>query len=159
MCFVFFFAFNKYTKQSTIPMQTNTHTHKQTWSEAVTDKFIFYLTSGLMSKYFAHFTGCLAGSARVCVCVCARVRAYAFHCVRPLLARSYWFLLPLCFVPCLLSLSLWFGCLLPFFLPFLQFPPPSFVLFCHLLYIMQATNIDIISALLSAAFAAFGNPF
>lgn len=59
-----------------------------------------------MSKYFAHFTGCLAGSARVCVCVCARVRAYAFHCVRPLLARSYWFLLPLCFVPCLLSLSL-----------------------------------------------------
>lgn len=61
-----------------------------------------------MSKYFAHFTGCLAGSASVCVCVSTGISLCSSTFGSKLLISSAFVLCP---VP---SLSLWFGCILPF---------------------------------------------
>jgi len=77
---------------------TNTDTNAKykstvrTMGEAITDKFIFYLTSGLMWKYFAHFIGCPSLCAVLCcavdmlsiVLVHFWLEAIDFSCLHPL---------------------------------------------------------------------------
>lgn len=76
-----------------------------------------------MSKYFAHFPGCLAGSASVCVCVstgiCLSLCSSTFG--SKLLISSAFVLCPVAALPFFLS-GLVVFCLSS--LPFLRFPPP-----------------------------------